>query len=92
MRIILAALVAASLSATIVQADPLPAGKPAGVRGARLSAWDTALMLGTGGIILAGAGFLLSGKSSVLGSEHFDANAIPFQPTNNVTPTTGTTS
>ena len=92
MRIILAALVAASLSATIVQADPLPAGKPAGVRAARLTAWNTAVMLGTGGIILAGAGFLLSGKSSVVGSEHFDSNAVPFQPNNNITPSTGTTS
>ena len=88
MRIILAALVAASLSATIVQADPLPAGKPAGVRGARLSAWDTAVMLGTGGAIMAGVGFLLSGTSSAIKTEHFDANPVPFQPTTIVTPTT----
>jgi len=90
MRIILAALVAASLSATIVQAEPLSAGKPAGVRAARLSAWNTAVMLGTGGIILAGVGILASGSSSVVNSEHFDSNALPFQPTN-FTPSTGTT-
>lgn len=90
MRIILAALVAASLSATIVQADPLPAGKPAGVHAARMSAWNTAVMLGTGAIILAGVGILASGSSSVVNSEHFDSNAVPFQPSN-VTPSTGTT-
>ncbi len=91
MRVILAVLVAASLSATMVQAEPLAAGKPAGVRAARMTAWDTALMLGTGVVILAGVGILVSGTSSVVNSEHFDANAVPFQPTNNVTASTGTT-
>ena len=81
MRVILAVLVAAGLSATTVQAEPLPAGKPAGVRAARLSAWDTAVMLGAGGAIMAGVGFLVSGTSSAIKTEHFDANAVPFQPT-----------
>ena len=91
MRSLVGALLAASLVVTAVQAEPLAPGKPAGVRAARLSAWNTAVMLGTGGIILAGVGILVSGTSSVVNSEHFDSNAVPFQPNNNVTPTTGTT-
>jgi hypothetical protein len=82
MRVILAVLVAASLSATTVQAEPLAAGRPAGVRAAaRMGAWNEAVMLGTGALIMAGVGYLVSGKVSALGSEHFDSNAVPFQPT-----------
>ena len=88
MRFIFAVLVAASLSATTVQAEPLAAGRPAGVHAAaRLGAWNTAVMLGTGAIILAGVGILASGSSSVVNSEHFDSNAVPFQPTVSTTAT-----
>jgi len=38
MRILVTVLVAASLSAASVQAEPLAAGKPAGVHAARMSA------------------------------------------------------
>jgi hypothetical protein len=81
MRVILAVLVAASLSATSVQAEPLAPGKPAGVHAARMGAWNTALMLGTGAAIMVGVGILASGTSSVVNSEKFDSNAVPFQPT-----------
>jgi hypothetical protein len=88
MRSIFAVLVAASLSATAVQAEPLAPGRPAGVRAAaRLGAWNTAVMLGAGALILAGVGILASGKSSVIKSEHFDSNAVPFQPSVGTTAT-----
>jgi len=81
MRIPLTVLVAASLSATAVQAEPLAAGRPAGVRAARMSAWNEAVMIGTGAIILAGVGILVSRNSSAaLTTPHFDSNAVPISP------------
>jgi hypothetical protein len=81
MRTLVTVLVAASLSATAVQAEPLSAGRPAGVRAARMSAWNEAVMLGTGAIILAGVGILVSrNTSAALTTPHFDSNAVPFSP------------
>jgi hypothetical protein len=81
MRTLVTVLVAASLSATAVQAEPLAAGRPAGVRAARMSAWNEAVMIGTGAIILAGVGILVSRNSSAtLTTPHFDSNAVPISP------------
>ena len=81
MRILVTALVAASLSAASAQAEPLAAGKPAGVHAARMSAWNEAVMIGTGAIILAGVGVLVSrNTSAALTTPHFDSSAVPVSP------------
>jgi len=81
MRALITVLVAASL-ATAVQAEPLAAGRPAGVHAARMSAGNEALMIGTGAVILAGVGILVSRNSSAaLTTPHFDSNAVPVSPT-----------
>jgi hypothetical protein len=81
MRALITVLVAASL-ATAVQAEPLRAGRPAGVHAARMSAGNEALMIGTGAVILAGVGILVSRNSSAaLTTPHFDSNAVPVSPT-----------
>ena len=81
MRALITLLVAASLSAASAQAEPLAAGKPAGVHAARMSAWNEAVMMGTGAIILAGVGILVSRNSSAaLTTPHFDSNAVPVSP------------
>ncbi|MGZ5925577.1 MAG: hypothetical protein ACXWLJ_02780 [Rhizomicrobium sp.] len=75
-------LVAASLSAISAQAEPLAAGKPAGVHAARMSAWNEAVMIGTGAAILAGVGILISrNTSAALTTPHFDSNAVSVSPT-----------
>lgn len=61
MHRVLGAVLAASLLVTAAVAQPLPAGKPAGVRKARLDAGSEALMIGTGAAILAGVGVAISG-------------------------------
>ena len=82
MRIFIMVLVAASLTAASAQAEPLAAGKPAGVRAARMSAWNEAVMIGTGAVILAGVGILVSrNTSAALTTPHFDSNAVPVSPT-----------
>ena len=82
MRTLVTVLVAASLSAASVQAEPLAAGKPAGVHAARMSAWNEAVMLGTGAIILAGVGILVSrNTSAALTTPHFDSTGVPVSPT-----------
>ena len=44
-------------------------GRPAGVHpAARMTANQTALMLGTGAVIMAGVGILISGNSSAIGT------------------------
>lgn len=91
MRTVFAVLAATSLLVTVAQAEPLAAGRPAGVRAARLEGWDAALLIGTGAVILAGVGILVGGNSSAIATvEHFDSNAVPFQPNNNTIPSTGT--
>ena len=56
-------------------------GKPAGVHAARMSAWNEAVMIGTGAVILAGVGILVSRNSSAaLTTPHFDSNAVPVSP------------
>ena len=90
MRVFVAVLALAGLSVTAARAAPLAPGKPAGVRAARMSAWNEAVMIGTGAAIMAGVGILASRTSSAISSEHFDSNAVPFQPGNNTTVTTGT--
>jgi hypothetical protein len=82
-------LFVSGLSAAVAQ--PLAPGRPAGVRpAARLTAWQQGIMLGSGAVILAAGGFLLSGKSSVLGSTKIISDQVPFTPPN-VTVTTGST-
>ena len=82
MRTLVTVLVAAGLSATSVRAEPLAAGRPAGVRAARMSAWNEAVMISTGAIILAGVGVLVSRNTSApLTTPHFDSNAVPVSPT-----------
>jgi hypothetical protein len=72
-------------------AEPLAPGRPAGVRPAvRMSPWQQGLMLGTGAVILAAGGVLLSGKTSVLGSTKITSDQVPFTPPN-VIVTTGST-
>jgi hypothetical protein len=47
-----------------------------------MSAWNEAVMIGTGAIILAGVGILVSRNSSAaLTTPHFDSNAVPVSPT-----------
>ena len=73
MRTLVTVLVAASLSATSAQAD---------VHAARMSAWNEAVMIGTGAVILAGVGILVSRNSSAaLTTPHFDSSAVPVSPT-----------
>jgi hypothetical protein len=87
MRLVFAVLAAAALFIPAAQAEPLAPGKPAGVRAARLSTWNEAVMLGTGALILTAVGIVASHHSAAITSEHFDSNAVPFQPT---TVSTGT--
>ncbi|MBA2590229.1 MAG: hypothetical protein H0U98_16575 [Alphaproteobacteria bacterium] len=68
MRIVVAAVLAASLLATGAFAQTLAPGRPAGVHPARMTANQTALMLGTGAVIMAGVGILISGDSSAIGT------------------------
>ena len=89
-RAALAALLFVS-SLTAATAQPLAPGRPAGVRpAARLSGWNQGLLIGAGAVILAAGGFLLSGKSSVLGSTKITSDQVPFTPPN-VVVTTGST-
>jgi hypothetical protein len=61
MRGVLGVLLAASLIVTGAVAQPLPPGKPAGVRKARMDSNTEALMIGTGAAIMAGVGVAISG-------------------------------
>lgn len=79
-RAALAALLFVS-SLSAATAEPLAPGRPAGVRpAARLTGWDQGLLIGAGAVILAAGGFLLSGKSSVLGSTKINSDQVPFTP------------
>lgn len=79
-RAALAALLFVS-SLSAAAAEPLAPGRPAGVRpAARLTGWQQGLMLGTGALILAAGGILLSHKSAALGSTHIDSDQVPFSP------------
>ena len=61
MRSYLGALLAAGLLVTGAGAQPLAAGKPAGVRKARMDASTELLMIGTGAAIMTGVGIVVSG-------------------------------
>jgi len=69
MRILVGAVLAASLLANGAFAQALAPGRPAGVHpAARMTSTQTALMLGTGAVIMAGVGILISGNSSAVGT------------------------
>lgn len=92
MRIFVGAVLAASLLASGAFAEPLSPGHPAGVREARMSAGKTAIMLGTGGLIMAVVGFLISGTSSAVDSQTINSqNNIVAPPVSTVVSTSTTT-
>jgi len=97
MRIFGVAILAASLfvvgSLTEgVSAEPLRPGYPAGVRAARGNSGNTAIMLGTGAVILAGVGILASGDSSVVNSLQIKSEGVTVPPTVVTVVSTSTTS
>ncbi|HWX89866.1 MAG TPA: hypothetical protein VNY75_06140 [Rhizomicrobium sp.] len=86
MRIFGVAMLAASLFVagffvTGAGAEPLRPGYPAGVLAARGDAGNTAVMLGTGAVILAGVGILASGDSSVVDSLVINSGGVTVPPT-----------
>jgi hypothetical protein len=92
MRILVGALLAASLLSTGAWAEPLSPGHPAGVHQARMTATKTALMLGAGAVIMAAGGILLSGSSSVLDTLVIKSqNVIVAPPVSNVVSTSSST-
>jgi hypothetical protein len=84
MRIFGVAMLAASLFVTLAGsagAEPLKSGYPAGVLAARGNGGNTAIMLGTGAVILAGVGILASGDSSVVNSLQINSEGVTVPPT-----------
>jgi hypothetical protein len=86
MRIFGVAMLAASLFVTgslagSAGAEPLRPGYPAGVLAARGNGGNTAIMLGTGAVILAGVGILASGDSSVVNSLQINSEGVTVPPT-----------
>jgi hypothetical protein len=94
MRIIVAAVLAASLLATGAFAQALAPGRPAGVHpAARMTSNQTALMLGSGAVIMAGVGILISGDSSAIGTLVINSqNNIVAPPVSTVVSTSTSTS
>jgi hypothetical protein len=85
MHIFGVAMLAASLFVTgslagSASAEPLRPGYPAGVLAARGNS-NTAIMLGTGAVILAGVGILASGDSSVVNSLQINSEGVTVPPT-----------
>ena len=68
MRRFVVVVLAAGLLVPAAIAQPLPAGRAAGLVKARMTSTQTALLLGTGGVIMAGVGILISGNSSAIGT------------------------
>jgi hypothetical protein len=88
MRVFVGAVLAASLLANGAYAEPLAPGRPAGVRQARMTSNQTALMIGTGAVIMAGVGILVSGTSSALSSQVIGSQNNIVAPTVSTTTTT----
>ena len=92
MRTVLAALLTAGLLANGALAEPMAPGRPAGVhQAARMTSNQTALMIGTGAVIMAGVGILVSGTSSALSSQVINSqNSIVAPPVSTVISTSTT--
>jgi hypothetical protein len=71
-------------------AQALAPGRPAGVHQARMTSNQTALMIGTGAVIMAGVGILISGTSSALSSQVINSQNNIVAPTVSTTTTTTT--
>jgi hypothetical protein len=92
MRFLVGAVLAASLLVHGASAEPLAPGRPAGVHAARMTATDTALMLGTGAAIMAAVGILISGNSSPIGTLVINSqNNVVAPPVSTVVSTSTTT-
>ena len=91
MRVLVGVVLAASLLANGASAEPLRPGRPAGVIQARMTATETALMLGTGAVIMAGVGILASGTSSVVDSQVINSQKSIVAPPVSTVVSTSTT-
>jgi len=92
MRSFVVAVLATSLLASGAFAQALAPGRPAGVHQARMSATNTALMLGAGAVIMAGVGILASGTSSVVDSQVINSQKSIVAPPVSTVVSTATTS
>jgi len=91
MRVLVGAVLAASLLANGAFAEPLRPGRPAGVLQARMTATETALMLGAGAVIMTAVGILASGTSSAIDSQVINSqNNIVAPPVSTVVSTSTT--
>ena len=91
MRVLVGVVLAASLLANGAAAESLRPGRPAGVIQARMTATETALMLGTGAVIIAGVGILASGTSSVVDSQVINSQKSIVAPPVSTVVSTSTT-
>jgi hypothetical protein len=91
MRVFVGTVLAASLLANGAFAQALAPGRPAGVQQARMTSQTTALMIGTGAVIMAGVGILISGTTSALSSQVIGSqNNIVAPPVSTVVSTSTT--
>jgi hypothetical protein len=100
MRMVCGAVLAASLFVPLfipllvsgALAGPLLPGYPAGVKAAaRSGSTNTALMIGTGAVIMAGVGILISGDSSTVDTLQITSQPIIVGPPVSTVTTTSTT-
>ena len=91
MRVLVGVVLAASLLANGASAESLRPGRPVGVIQARMTATETALMLGTGAVIMAGVGILASGTSSVVDSQVINSQKSIVAPPVSTVVSTSTT-
>ena len=92
MRIFVGAVLAASLLANAAIAEPLHPGRPAGVHQARMTAGNTAILVGTGAGIMAAVGYLISGTTSAVDSQIINSqNNVVAPPVSTVVSTSTTT-
>ena len=97
MLIFVGALLAAGLLTNGVLIDsawagPLRPGRPAGVHQARMTAGHTAILIGTGAVIMAAVGFLISGTTSAVDSQIIKSqNSVVAPPVSTVVFTSTTT-
>lgn len=91
MRVFVGVVLAASLLANGAFAQALAPGRPAGVQQARMTSYQTALMIGAGAVIMVGVGILASGTSSVVDSQVINSQKSIVAPPVSTVVSTSTT-
>ena len=90
MRMFVCAVLAAGLLVNGAGAEPLSPGRPAGVHQARMTARNTAILIGSGAVIMAGVGLLISGTSSAVDSQVINSQPVIVAPPVSTVVSTGT--